>query len=54
MIADAAAEPVTSNNTTSNDLAGEHVIGDETPREQRTGSGKDIMPGGAGMALAFG
>ena len=33
MTADAAAaEPVTSNDTTSNDLAGEHVTGDETPR----------------------
>ena len=31
MTADAAAaEPVTSNDTTSNDLAGEHVTGDET------------------------
>ena len=47
MTADAAAaEPVTSNDTTSNDLAGEHVTGDETPREQRTGSGKDIMSEG--------
>jgi malate dehydrogenase (oxaloacetate-decarboxylating) len=42
----AAAEPVTSNDTTSNDLAGEHVTGDETPREQGTGSGKDIMSEG--------
>jgi malate dehydrogenase (oxaloacetate-decarboxylating) len=47
MIADAAAvEPVTSNDTTSSDLAGEHVTGDETLREQRTGSGKDIMSEG--------
>src|SRR6476660_8658104 len=47
MTADAAAaEPVTSNDTTSNDSGGEHVTGDETPREQRTGSGKDIMSEG--------
>ena len=47
MTADAAAaESVTSNDRTSNDLAGEHVTGDETPREQRTGSGKDIMSQG--------
>ena len=38
MTADAAAaEPVTSNDTTSNDLAGEHVTGDETPREHPLG-----------------
>ena len=48
MTADAAAaEPVYSNDTTSNDLAGEHVTGDETPREQGTGSGTDIMSEGA-------
>jgi hypothetical protein len=29
----AAAEPVTSNDRTSNDVAGEHVTGDEPPRE---------------------
>jgi malate dehydrogenase (oxaloacetate-decarboxylating) len=47
MTADAAAaEPVTGNDTTSNDLAGEHMTGDETPREQGTGSGKDIMSEG--------
>jgi hypothetical protein len=28
-------------------LAGEHLIGDKTPREQSTGSGKDIMPEGS-------
>src|SRR6476620_8457955 len=42
MTADAAAaEPVTSN-----DLAGEDATGDETPREEGTGSGKDIMSEG--------
>ena len=48
MTADAEpAEPVSSNDTTSNDLAGEHVTGDETPRESRTRSGKDLMSEGS-------
>jgi hypothetical protein len=47
MTADAAAaEPVTSNDTTSNDVADEHATGDETPREQRTRSEMDIMSEG--------
>ena len=41
-----SGEPVNSNDTTSNDLVGDHVTGDETPHEPRTGSGTDIMSEG--------